>query len=159
MHSLRGRMTTDGRDDEEVAHEFADPQPEPVALDWMSLPRFTLGPPGIRIEEFVDGEMYVVRAEVPGVDPTRDVQVAIVDGVLRIRVERADSREARGSSEFQYGSFDRTVPLPAGAREDGVTATYDRGILDVRLRLGPPLPRGREVPGRTGGGWPNAPAT
>jgi HSP20 family protein len=127
------------------------------ALDWVSLPRFTLGTPGIRIEEFVDGEMYVVRAEVPGVDPTRDVQVAIVDGELRIRVERADSREARGSSEFQYGSFDRTVPLPAGAREDGVTATYDRGILDVRLRLGPPLQRGREIPVRNGGTGPAGP--
>jgi HSP20 family protein len=119
------------------------------ALDWMSLPRFTLGTPGIRIEEHVDGETYVVRAEVPGVDPTRDVQVAIVDGELRIRVERADTREAKGGSEFQYGSFSRTVPLPAGAREDGVIATYDRGILDIRLRLGPPLRRGREIPVRT----------
>lgn len=115
-------------------------------LDWVGLPRLTLGGPGIRIEEYVDGETYVVRAELPGVDPKREVQVAIVDGELRIMADRADTRVEPGSSEFQYGSFCRTVPLPAGAREDGVTATYDRGILDVRLRLGPPLRRGREIP-------------
>jgi HSP20 family protein len=117
-------------------------------LDWVGLPRLTLGGPGIRIEEYVDGETYVVRAELPGVDPNREAQVAIVDGILRIRVDRREPRVAKGHSEFHYGSFDREVTLPAGAHEDGVTATYDRGILEVRLRLGPPELRGREIPVR-----------
>src|SRR3954451_2978627 len=129
MHPQRGQMTTDGRADEEVAL-MSSPTRSLFAPDWGILPRFALGAPGIRIEEFVDGETYVVRAEMPGVDPGREVQVAIVDGELRIRVERTDRGEAGGSSEFQYGSFFRAVSLPAGAREEGVTATYDRGILD-----------------------------
>ncbi|MDT5237113.1 MAG: hypothetical protein QOF47_3100, partial [Mycobacterium sp.] len=38
-------------------------------------------------------------------------------------------------SEFSYGSFIRTVPLPAGADEDDINATYDRGILTVSVPL------------------------
>ncbi len=120
-------------------------------LDWVSLPRLALGVPGIRIEECVDGETYVVRAELPGVDPKREVQVAMVDGALRIRVDRTDSRAVKGHSEFQYGAFERAVTLPAGARENAVTAIYDRGILEVRIRLGTPEPRGREIPVETAG--------
>ena len=37
--------------------------------------------------------------------------------------------------EFAYGSFVRTVPLPAGADEDDINATYDRGILTVSVPL------------------------
>ena len=36
---------------------------------------------------------------------------------------------------MQYGSFARTLPLPDGAREKDVTATYYDGILEVRLAL------------------------
>jgi HSP20 family protein len=116
-------------------------------LDWVSLPK--LGGPEIRIEEFVDGETYVVRAELPGVDPQRDVHLAIVDAQLRIRVDRSGNRVEKGHTEFRYGSFYRAVPLPAGAREDSVIALYDRGILDVRVQLGAPELRGREIPVKT----------
>jgi HSP20 family protein len=141
-----------GNDDEEV--DMSAPATRTKSffpLDWVSLPRLALNGREIRIEEFVDGETYVVRAELPGVDPKREMHVAIVDGELRIRVDRPDNRLEKGRSEFRYGSFFRAVPLPAGAREDSVTALYDRGILDVRVQLGAPEPRGREITVETAG--------
>jgi HSP20 family protein len=41
---------------------------------------------------------------------------------------------------MQYGSFSRTLPLPDGASEKDVTATYRDGILEVRLALAKPAP-------------------
>jgi HSP20 family protein len=49
----------------------------------------------IRVEEFVDGGQLVVRAEVPGVDPDRDIDVSVDNGVLTIAAER---RETAGRS-------------------------------------------------------------
>ena len=36
-------------------------------------------------------------------------------------------------SEFRYGAFTRVLPLPPGASETDVTATYADGILEVRV--------------------------
>ncbi|MET3141368.1 UNVERIFIED_ORG: HSP20 family molecular chaperone IbpA [Arthrobacter sp. UYEF10] len=42
---------------------------------------------GIRVEESVEGDTVVVRAELPGIDPEKDVSVSIVDGTLEIKAE------------------------------------------------------------------------
>ena len=119
-------------------------------MEWPTLTWLSLGGPTIRIEEFVDGEDHVVRAELPGVDPDKDVHVTVADGSLRIKVERAVERrtdEGRSvRSEFHYGSLYRQVPLPAGAREDKVTARYEKGILEVRVAKGDPRPEAHEIP-------------
>jgi HSP20 family protein len=91
----------------------------------------------IRVEEFTDGDTQVIRAELPGVDPSRDIEVTVTDGMLALHVERREeTREKVGDgyrSEFCYGTLSRTVPLPAGAREEDVSATYNDGILEVRI--------------------------
>jgi len=91
----------------------------------------------LRVEEFVDDKTLVVRAELPDIDPDKDVDLAIVDGELRIKAERQAKAEHKDKdsyrSEFQYGSFTRIVPLPAGATETDVTATYTDGVLEVRV--------------------------
>ena len=61
-------------------------------MDWPSLAWLPLAGPAIRIEEFLDGKDYVVRAELPGVDPEKDVHVMVEDGVLRIKVERSEEQ-------------------------------------------------------------------
>ena len=107
--------------------------PEPVRRlfegDWDS--------PWPRVEEYRDGETIVVRAELPGMDPDQDVDVSISNGVLSIKVERAEDmerKEKRGyRSEFRYGSFSRTIPLPSGCREDEVRASYRDGVLEIRI--------------------------
>ncbi|HEX7427343.1 MAG TPA: Hsp20/alpha crystallin family protein [Mycobacterium sp.] len=56
-------------------------------------------------------------------------------GLLTIKALRTRTTESNGLSEFSYGSFTRTVSLPAGADEDDISATYDRGILTVSVPL------------------------
>ena len=55
------------------------------------------------------------------------------DGVLTIKAERTEKKESNGRSEFSYGSFMRSVTLPAGADEDAIKASYDKGILTVSV--------------------------
>jgi HSP20 family protein len=89
----------------------------------------------LRLEDEMKDGLYEVRAELPGVDPTDDIEVSVRDGQLTIKAERTQTTESNGHSEFSYGSFLRTVPLPAGADEDDINATYDRGILTVSVPL------------------------
>lgn len=101
---------------------------------------------GIKVEEFTEGDVYVLRAELPGLDVERDVRIRVAGGVLRIQAERAsDHKEAGGHSEFHYGVFTRAVTLPQGVKEDTITATYRDGILEIRVEL-PTNAHGREIP-------------
>jgi HSP20 family molecular chaperone IbpA len=76
---------------------------------------------------------YEVRAEIPGVDPAKDVDITVCDGLLTIKAERSEKKESNGRSEFSYGSFVRSVTLPAGADQDAIKASYDKGILTVTV--------------------------
>jgi HSP20 family protein len=67
------------------------------------------------------------------------------DGQLTIKAERTQTSESNGHSEFSYGSFVRTVALPAGADEDDISATYDRGILTVSIPLAEEHPTEKRV--------------
>jgi HSP20 family protein len=87
----------------------------------------------MRLEDEMSGGRYEVRAEIPGVDPAKDVDITVRDGLLTIKAERSEKKESNGRSEFSYGSFVRTVSLPAGANEDDITASYDKGILTVSV--------------------------
>ena len=49
-----------------------------------------MGSSAIRVEEMVDGNTLVVRAELPGIDPEKDVDVTVTDGVLSIKAERQE---------------------------------------------------------------------
>lgn len=93
----------------------------------------------IRVEEFQEDGQMVVRAEVPGADPDKDIEITKTDSSLRISVQR--HKEAKTEtrhhyrSEFQYGAFVRTVSLPAGTAEQDIKADYKDGILEVRIPM------------------------
>jgi HSP20 family protein len=99
----------------------------------------------LRLEDEHKDGRYEVRAELPGVDPAEDIEVSVLDGQLTIKAERTQTSESNGHSEFSYGSFTRTVPLPGGADEDDITATYDRGILTVSVPLAEDHPTEKRV--------------
>lgn len=90
----------------------------------------------IKVEQYQDGDTLVVRAEVPGIDPDNDVDVSVSAGMLHIKVEREEKSEHKDKagyrSEFRYGSFLRSVALPAGAKDEDITASYKDGVLEVR---------------------------
>lgn len=93
----------------------------------------------MKVEEFRDGDTLVVRAEMPGIDPDEDVEITVSDGMLHLSAERRSETKTEDKkgyrSEFRYGSFSRSVRLPAGAGEDDVEATYDNGILEVHIPI------------------------
>ncbi len=99
-------------------------------------------PPGgtetFRIEEYEEDERtHVIRAEIPGMDPDTDITVEVEDDVLTIAATRERRSETQGEvyrSEFSYGTFRRRVRLPAGATAGDVSATYDAGVLEIRIR-------------------------
>ncbi|GAB3285715.1 alpha-crystallin HspX [Sinomonas notoginsengisoli] len=95
----------------------------------------------LRVEQFREGDSLVVRAELAGIDPEKDVDVTVQDGTLTIKAERRESSENRGKggyrSEFRYGSFARTLDLPRGARGEDVKASYHDGVLEVRVPVAP----------------------
>lgn len=99
----------------------------------------------VRIEEYVEGDNAVIRAELPGMDPDKDVDVTVQDGVLTIKAERTEEKTEKGRSEFRYGSFLRRVMLPTGADETDVTATYDKGILTVKIAVKQPEKSERHI--------------
>ena len=110
----------------------------PDLVEWFEEPFLTLRPylaQAIRIEDFVEGDRYLVRAELAGIDPAKDVEVTVGAGYLTIRAERHDRTEGKHRTEFRYGSFSRSLPLPGNANPDDVTATYDHGILTVSVGL------------------------
>lgn len=92
----------------------------------------------LRVEEALEEGRYVVRVEIPGVDPAKDVEVSVHQGRLTIKAERTEQREEKGRSEFSYGSFARTVALPPGAQQEGIEAVYAKGILTVTVPMGEP---------------------
>ena len=112
--------------------------PQPGLPDWLESPLAMLRPfaaQPIRVEDYLDDGCYVVRAELPGVDPEQQLQVTVASGVLTIRAERQEKHEGKYRSEFRYGRFSRHLPLPAAADENDITATYHDGILEVRVGL------------------------
>lgn len=100
----------------------------------------------MRLEDEMKDGRYQVRAEIPGVDPAKDIDITLRDGQLTIKAERSEKKEFDGRSEFSYGSFVRTVSLPAGADEDDVKATYDKGILTVSVAVAESKPAEKHVP-------------
>ncbi|ETZ99841.1 alpha-crystallin [Mycobacterium kansasii 824] len=92
----------------------------------------------MRLEDEMAEGRYEVRAEMPGIDPAKDVDITVRNGQLTIKAERTEKKEFEGRSEFSYGSFVRTVSLPDGADEDDIKATYDKGILTVSVGVSEP---------------------
>jgi HSP20 family protein len=106
------------------------------------------------VDVFHRDKDLVVRAELPGVDPERDVEIVVQNGVLGIRGERRheDRTEENGISRYEssYGTFERSVLLPEGVNDDDIQATYEHGILEVVVPRAAELSGGRRIPVQAG---------
>ena len=107
-------------------------------IDFLEAPWSFLRPVSghlVRVEDYVRDGNYVIRAELPGIDPDKDLEVTVGGGVLTINAERREEITDKHRSEFHYGTFSRSVTLPAGADEEHIEATYGHGILEVTVKL------------------------
>jgi HSP20 family molecular chaperone IbpA len=121
----------------------------PEMPDWFeTIPgKFTM--PAVRIEDYMEGDRYVMRAELPGMSP-EDIDVVISDGVLTVRAERSERDVDKNHSEIRYGALSRSLTLPSGADEDDVKADYTNGMLTVSVGLGAEKAEARHVEIRHG---------
>lgn len=91
----------------------------------------------MRIEEVRGDEELIVRAELPGIDPDRDVEITCEEGVLHISAHREERHAKRSGrevhSEFRYGELYRDVAIPAGVKAEDIAARYEDGILEVKV--------------------------
>ncbi|MDX2393536.1 Hsp20/alpha crystallin family protein [Streptomyces sp. NPDC017949] len=116
--------------------------PFPDVRDWFGtdFPRFPLWRTSfdthpIAIEVTNKDEQYTLRAELPGMDPDKDIQITVEGDALTVSAEHTESKEEKDHSEFRYGSFQRTVRLPGPIPSDGVEAAYVDGVLTVRVPM------------------------
>jgi HSP20 family protein len=112
--------------------------------DWLEVD-FPRPLPAIRFEDKITEDEYVLRAELPGLDPEKDVQISTMHGVLSVKAERREEESSRHRSEFRYGSLQRSVRLPDNADETAIKATYRKGILEITVPLTAPPPAGRQI--------------
>jgi HSP20 family protein len=77
-----------------------------------------------------------VKASLPGVKP-EDVDISVQNDVLTIKAEHKEETEEEKKDyhrrEFRYGSFRRPFTLPASVDVDKATATFEHGVLRLRL--------------------------
>jgi HSP20 family protein len=86
------------------------------------------------------GDDLVIRVEIPGIDPDRDLEITVEDNMLHIRGQRQESQEEKGECfirrETSYGSFERALQLPSDVNTEDLKASYDNGILEVVVPRG-----------------------
>ena len=122
----------------------------PDLADWLESP-WTGLPPFLtdqvfRLEESIRDNRYVIRAELPGLDPENDIEVTVDGRILTIRAERRQQDKGPYRSEFRYGSLARAVRLPARVDAADVAARYDKGVLEVSVPVPVAEPEGTRIP-------------
>ena len=100
-------------------------------------PRFEWGgEPYPRLETHVEGNTFVVRADLPGIDPT-EVELTVEGKYLTLKGKRKATEERKDEKyyhrEVRYGAFVRTVTLPGEVKAEEVKASYHNGVLEVRV--------------------------
>jgi HSP20 family protein len=90
--------------------------------------------PSVDVSETKD--TVVVKAEAPGIDP-EEIDITLSDGVVTLKGEKKREREEKEENyhiiERTYGSFSRSVRLPAVVQEDKVKANYKDGVITIIL--------------------------
>jgi HSP20 family protein len=108
-------------------------------LNWWGGERF------MRVEEYTEDGTLVVRADLPGIDPDKDVEITVSHHMVTIEAERKEEEKTEKRhyirKELRYGSFSRDIPVPEGVSDADIKANYKDGILNVRI----PYPEAKQA--------------
>jgi HSP20 family protein len=97
--------------------------------------------PEVRVEEWVEGDRRIIRADIPGVDPRQDIELTVDGSTLHLRGQRREEEHDDYRTEIRYGSFERLIGLPPGTTASDVRADYADGVLTVSMPAqAPPAP-------------------
>ncbi len=89
----------------------------------------------MRCEEFVEKGRYGLRTELPGIDPERDLEVTVHDGVLTVAAQHHREESSEHASRSWFGTVTRSITLPDGVDSEAITAVYRDGVLEVSTPL------------------------
>ena len=88
------------------------------------------------LDVFQDDDAVTVKLELAGMKK-EDFDISLQDDILTISGERKSERESSEGESFRservFGTFRRTVTLPAPVKSDAVKATYEEGVLTITL--------------------------
>jgi HSP20 family protein len=94
------------------------------------------GPWAPEVDVSETAKQVVVKAELPGLDP-KEIDVSVRADILTLRGERKQEKEEQGENfhrvERSYGSFARSIRLPAEVDSGKVNATYKDGVLKITM--------------------------
>jgi HSP20 family protein len=87
--------------------------------------------------DLVEGEdHFLLKADLPGLDEG-DVTIEVQDNVLTVSGERKQEQERKERGwyrlERSYGRFSRSLTLPEGVDAEAISASFDKGVLEVRI--------------------------
>jgi HSP20 family protein len=109
---------------------FTEPFEPAIAWPWRS-DEFTM-----MVDVAEEDGAYIVKAEMPGVKP-EDVEVTLNNNVLTIKGEAKEETETKEVDyhlrERRYGSFMRSLTMPANIKAEAIEAKNENGVLTVRL--------------------------
>ncbi|RJR41740.1 MAG: Hsp20/alpha crystallin family protein [Deltaproteobacteria bacterium] len=95
----------------------------PMEMEWA---------PAVDVSETAD--LVVIKAEVPGME-AKDIDISLAADVLTIKGEKKSAREEKKENyhlvERTYGSFSRSLKLPAAVDADQIEASYKQGVLTI----------------------------
>lgn len=115
---------------------------ETLFSDWPTMFRrpFVVVPEGvdtIRADEFIEDGTVVMRVEMAGIDPEKDVHISLDGDMLHVSAERREEDETMERNymrrELRYGSFRRDLLVPTGTSQADVKASYKDGILEIKV--------------------------
>lgn len=88
------------------------------------------------VDIFDASDAIVLKAELPGL-AADDIDIEVDDNVLTLKGERRFEDTVEEGRYYRleraYGTFQRSVTLPQGVKADDITATFEKGVLTVRV--------------------------
>jgi HSP20 family protein len=79
---------------------------------------------------------FVLRADLPGLSE-EDVNIEVEDRVLTVsgerKAEQTENKDGYHRVERAFGSFSRSLTLPEGIDAEAVSASFDKGVLEVQI--------------------------
>jgi HSP20 family protein len=91
---------------------------------------------GLAVDVVENKDDFIVKASVPGINPD-DLDVSYTDDILTIKGEIKSDNEVKDNQfhlrERRYGSFSRSISLPTKIKADAIEASYQNGVLSLRL--------------------------
>lgn len=103
----------------------------------------------MRVDVKDEDEEFVLTAELPGFDKD-DIDVRMTDRTLQIAAEHEETSEEEPEGEYirqerRHTAVERSIRLPEAVETDDIEATYNNGVLTVRLPKREPVTQGTEI--------------